>query len=246
MIDSRIIYGLVTVLIAIGVLAYAGIQEPDRMALAASSQKAKSIQTGAIIFEENCSPCHNTNGTGIPGAAPALNSEHFFTERLKEVGYQGTLESYIALTVAGGRPVKSTTDYVQPMPTWSQDYGGPLRDDQIKDVVNFVLNWQFEERGETAAAAASDDPVVRGQALFNSAGCSACHAVQGVSSAEVGPELTNVFAEKGADYIHESIVNPDAVIVEGYADNVMPEIFANLFSDQDLDDIIAFLENAGQ
>ena len=27
------------------------------------------------------------------------------------------------------------------MPTWSQDYGGPMRPDQIRDLVNFVMNW---------------------------------------------------------------------------------------------------------
>jgi mono/diheme cytochrome c family protein len=28
------------------------------------------------------------------------------------------------------------------MPTWSQEYGGPLRPDQIDSLVSFVMNWQ--------------------------------------------------------------------------------------------------------
>jgi hypothetical protein len=31
------------------------------------------------------------------------------------------------------------------MPTWSERYGGPMRDDQVEDVTMFVLNWESEE-----------------------------------------------------------------------------------------------------
>jgi cytochrome c553 len=34
------------------------------------------------------------------------------------------------------------------MPTWSQEYGGPLRPDQVRDLAAFVLNWgcQYDDK----------------------------------------------------------------------------------------------------
>jgi len=245
-IDSRIVIGLITVLISMAVMAYAGINEQDRMARAEETHQAKAIQNGALLFEENCSTCHGEEGQGVLGRAPALNTDHFFNDRLNEVGYQGTLESYVTLTVAGGRPVKSDPQYAQPMPTWSQEYGGPLREDQVRDVVAFVLNWAGEERAvEDTAALESDDPFVRGRALFNT-GCSACHTAGSYSSGEVGPELTNAYTEQGPDYIRESIMMPNAVLAEGFAANIMPQNLGELLSADEIDSIISFLEGVSE
>lgn len=251
MIDKRIAYGLVFVLISMVVLTIYGIQEQGRLAERTESEHALAIQRGAVIFEENCSECHGPNGGGVLGRAPALNTDYFFDPlngRLKEVSYNGTLKSFVTLTVAGGRPVKSDAQYAQPMPTWGQQYGGPMREDQVNDVVAFVLNWEMEPRGADAAggaagACADDDKVCLGLQAFNAAGCVACHTVAGYSSGAVGPELTHVYAEKGADYIRESILNPSAVIAEGFADGIMPQNLGELLTPEQIDDIIAFLED---
>lgn len=69
-----------------------------------------------------------------------LNTE---TNRLSQVGYSGSLESYIITTLIHGRP---SSAQVWPgsgggMVAWSQRAGGPLRDDQIEDLANYILNW---------------------------------------------------------------------------------------------------------
>ena len=251
MIDTRIVIGLISILIAMAATAYAGIFERDRMATFEHAQHARSIQTGAVLFEDNCAPCHGTDGKGVPGRGPALNTAEFFTTRLSEIGYNGTLESFVKLTVAGGRPAKTPLgeQFAQPMPTWSQAYGGPMRPDQVDNVVAFVINWEEGAvSGESATVSSgdleSDDPVVRGRALFNTKGCSACHTVQGISSGVVGPELTNIYADKGADYIHESILDPNAVIAQGFAPDLMPKNFGELLTEDDISDIIEFLRDA--
>jgi cytochrome c oxidase subunit 2 len=71
----------------------------------------------------------------------------------------------------------------------------------------------------------------KGQKLYNSKGCVACHSVDG--TAKVGPswkqlfEATNHATSAGnisADdnYLRESILNPNAKIVKGYSAGVMP------------------------
>ena len=248
MIDSRIVIGLITVLITMAVLAYDGINEQDRMAAATETFHAKSIQNGAVIFEDACSECHGPEGQGVLGRAPALNTDHFFNDRLKEIEFSGTLEAYVALTVAGGRPVKSSSEYQEIMPTWGQEYGGPLRPDQVRDVVAFVLNWGGEEREavDAAADAAVDDPFQRGLNLFNNSGCSACHIAGSYSSGTVGPDLTNTYADKGPDYILESIIDTNAVVVEGYPASVMPQNLGDLLSGEQIDDITEFLKGVSE
>ena len=250
MIDSRIVIGFIAVFISMVVMGIAGIQEQDRMAMAEESQHAISIQRGAVLFEEACSDCHGPDGPGVVGRAPALNAADLFDDseagRLKSNGYQGTLESYLTLTVAGGRPIKTSDEYGQPMPTWGQQYGGPYRPDQVKDVVAFVMNWGLAP-GESASGAAAveceaGDAACEGQQLFVSNGCVACHAYEGLSQAAVGPDLTTV-GQQGADYIRTSIVDPSAVIAEGFADGLMPKNFADLIPAEDIDRIVTFLES---
>jgi cytochrome c551/c552 len=85
-----------------------------------------------------------------------------------------------------------------------------------------------------------------GKALFLQNGCGGCHTYKAAGSAgKVGPNLDNVAsdaqkANQGpvADYVHESIVNPDAYVVPGFPKGVMPS-FASL--GPKIDDLVAFL-----
>lgn len=245
MIDTRIIVGLLASVVALSVMLWVGINEPARMEEFELAQQARSIEAGALLFQQACTGCHGLQGQGIPGVGPRLNHQDFFQNRLKEIGYAGSLESYIRLTIAGGRPVKTDSAWPQNMPTWSQEFGGPLRDDEINDLVNFIMNWESTApAGEPApAVAASDDPVERGAALFTSLGCFGCHALEGVSQAAVGPDLTTVYASKGPDYIRESILDPNAVVAEGFQPGIMPQDFGDRTSDQDIEDLIAYLQS---
>ncbi len=60
--------------------------------------------------------------------------------RLLELGWSGTLDSFILTTLIHGRPVSSNY-WPQPMPAWSQLAGGPLRQDQLENIVAYIKNW---------------------------------------------------------------------------------------------------------
>ncbi len=250
MIDSRILVGLLAILIAVSGVIYAGISEPDRQGEYTRQYHARSVQTGAALFGEYCTSCHGIKGEGIEGIAPALNTQYFFEQRLTDLGYQGSLKSYITLTVRGGRPVMSgEATYPQNMPTWSKDYGGPLRNDQIDAITNYVLSWGEEAQaaaapGSTPTPVPGDTPEERGANLFQGMGCVGCHIINGQGGG-VGPELTNIYS-KGEDYIHQSIVQPNAVIAEGYQPNLMPQTFGQRLSEEHISDIIAYLKSVSQ
>ncbi len=60
--------------------------------------------------------------------------------RLRNVEWGGTLDSFVLTTLISGRPVSSNY-WPEAMAAWSQTAGGPLRNDQLQDLANYVVNW---------------------------------------------------------------------------------------------------------
>jgi mono/diheme cytochrome c family protein len=151
----HIALGLGSIFVLLAVLGYVAINEQDRMENFTVSYESRQIERGASLFETNCLPCHGPQGRGVEGVAPALNSADLFNgQRLQSIGFAGTLEDYLRGVISAGRPVPSEgATYPERMPTWGQENGGPLRSDQIENLVAFIANWE-----ETALAEASGQP----------------------------------------------------------------------------------------
>lgn len=79
-------------------------------------------------------------------------------------------------------------------------------------------------------------------ALLITNGCAGCHAIESVPQAQgqVGPALTGI-GSRGDAYVRESIVDPNAVIAEGYASGLMPLDFGTRLSAADIDTLVEFL-----
>ena len=91
--------------------------------------------------------------------------------------------------------------------------------------------------GCQAAAAGS----AQGKTLFTQQ-CGACHTLADAGTTqEVGPDLDKVLAGKSADFIRESIVNPNAEIASGFQPNIMPQDYGSKLAPQQLADLVAFL-----
>jgi mono/diheme cytochrome c family protein len=110
----------------------------------AADLNGREIEVGADLFGQYCWPCHGKKGEGVPGVAPAINRKDLLDgTREKQIGWAGSVQGFLKDTIAAGRPIQSRPDLYQAhMPTWSQEYGGPLRPDQIDALVAFVMNWQ--------------------------------------------------------------------------------------------------------
>ena len=97
-----------------------------------------------------------------------------------------------------------------------------------------------------SAPVTGGDPVA-GKALFTSNGCGACHTYKPANSnGKVGPGLDTIAADaKKANqgdvdvYTASSIKNPDAYVVPGFQQGVMPAF--DSLSDEQLADLVAFL-----
>ena len=93
-----------------------------------------------------------------------------------------------------------------------------------------------------------------GKVLFNEIvpmtgfSCAICHNVD-VPAQIIGPSMLNiketaktrVAGQSVIEYLHTSIVKPDEYIVEGFVGGVMPQTWGDVYSESQIDDIIAYL-----
>lgn len=185
------------------------------------------ITRGSQIFDANCAVCHGPEGQGRVGVNlsndwPAIDPTAF-TRAVIEQGVAGT-----------------------PMTPWSQQYGGPLDDQEIADVVAFVtsLSGGRSDMAPTATPfpvtpvptvpGSSGDPTL-GKALFVQ-NCVMCHGDDG--QGRVGADLTKGFAS----------INPQqfvrATVAEGVENTAMPawgQNYGGPLTDSEIDDIAAFI-----
>jgi cytochrome c oxidase cbb3-type subunit 3 len=76
-----------------------------------------------------------------------------------------------------------------------------------RDVANIVAYLRTLDT-KTNSGAATGDPK-KGEAVYNSSGCSACHMIEG-QGGSIGPELTRVGAMRGAANLKARLENPGA------------------------------------
>lgn len=259
-IQLEIVLGTVFVFLSTAILIVYGFREQTRLIESEQTQRAELIEFGAAIYEQNCTRCHGSHAQGIAGLAPCLRCEEFFTTRLDEVGWEGSLEDYVVSVVTIGRQV-STRPALYPgggipaMPTWSEQFDGPFREDQIRAVAAFITNYESWALNPglvpTPVGLVVDpsDPTSLGRVVFIQSGCIACHTVSGVSDSVVGPPLDGLASRAGEtvaglsaeEYIRQSVLEPNAFVVEGFAEGIMLGTFEESIAPEDLENLIAFL-----
>ena len=83
-----------------------------------------------------------------------------------------------------------------------------------------------------------------GKAVFTSqeGGCGNCHTLADAgTTAQTGPDLDEVLADKDEAFIRESIVNPDAEIASGFQAGIMPPNFEQTLPPAQLDALVQYL-----
>jgi mono/diheme cytochrome c family protein len=103
-------------------------------------------------------------------------------------------------------------------------------------------------------AETTDDAAAAGENLFNQtvigsqAGCITCHSLD-ADVVVVGPSMNGIGARAGnmvsgmaaEDYLRESILNPDAYLVEGFPAGTMPQVWQDELNDEQVDQLVAYM-----
>lgn len=272
----KIVIGTIAFMLTMIVVGFVALREPARMEAFSNARLGRSIENGAEIFTSNCSTCHGVNGraeecfdpssgepTGCIGR-PLNNAELLCGQRsarMRALEWAGSKQDFIGSTVDAGRPWNG-------MPTWGEQYGGPLQDHQVDDVTDFVLNWESEELcGEEQVVEAPEWPAnvselpagnaENGPQLYEvTYACQSCHgdpAQEGTNAvgpwlgdiAEVGPQRQEGYT--AADYLYESILKPNAFIAPDCPNapctepSAMPGNFGLQMTEQEMADVLAYL-----
>jgi len=185
--ERYVIIGLVMTLLIVAGFSFYWYGESARLALASDDFAKERVQRGRRVYTEQCISCHGSEGEG--GVGTALNDK---------ILLRNTLDDILFSVTRSGVP--STQ-----MPAWSVDFGGPLTDEDIKDVVAFIRAWE--------PTAPEIEPVVfepdsaRGALLFETT-CAVCHAENGKGS-DKGPAINDTLrlATLDNDWYRSTITN---------------------------------------
>ena len=93
-----------------------------------SQDKEESIERGKLLYQDLCSRCHMPDGKGVEGIYPPLAKSDYLFNKLRE--------SILAIKQGGieGEIIVNGIKYNTQM----EDLG--LYEDEVADVVNFILN----------------------------------------------------------------------------------------------------------
>ncbi|WP_121631315.1 cytochrome-c oxidase, cbb3-type subunit III [Tropicibacter alexandrii] len=161
------------------------LAEADMVALAADSTSdlhGYAVNAGEAVFNTWCIQCHQTNGAGAKGYPALLDDEWL---------WGGDIES-IQTTITVGVRQPSDEDWLRQseMPAFGRD--GLLEDEQIDQVVNYVMSLSGDPRDAEAATA--------GEEVFLD-NCASCHGEDAKGDRAIGaPNLSDAIWLYGGDY----------------------------------------------
>jgi mono/diheme cytochrome c family protein len=135
----------------------------------------KSTTTpGQALYEQYCAVCHGAGGHSVTGmtSTPQLDS-------------QGMLivadDAFLTASIARGRPgANSRGKPGTKMATFGADYGGPLANAQIAEILKYVRHWQTQPSVALTPYRTTGN-VEAGRQVYEV--CVPCHQVDGWSTA---------------------------------------------------------------
>ncbi len=208
-----------------------------------------------------CATCHN-HASEDPLIGPGLLNVATRAEtRIEDQGAAHYL--FTSIVNPDDHIVEGFTADLMPE-NWAEIY--TVRD--IADIMSYLFTLNGEtvtestennaETGDNLASILADlpagsDPSV-GEELFNtfqpaaSFACSTCHNHESEDTL-IGPGLLNVVNRAGTriegqsalDYLLASIITPDDFVVDGFSADLMPENWAEIYSEDEIYHIIAYL-----
>jgi cbb3-type cytochrome c oxidase subunit III len=189
------------------------VREPERVAQDVTHDAQLSISEGKALFKRNCTICHGSDGEGDTG--PALNDKTFL-----DTTEDGTLFSVISSGIPGTE-----------MPAWNQSHGGPLTDENVRQLVAFLRSWQSTAVDRRSQPKPGDPN--NGAQIYASV-CAICHGDDGKGN-DNGPALNDAEKLKQFDDAwYRDTIN------DGRPAQGMPT-WGTVLSPQQVADLIAFI-----
>ena len=105
-----------------------------------------------------------------------------------------------------------------------------------------VTGVQVQQATNTVPSQYKNGDPTAGKQVFETAGCKGCHTLKDAgATGTVGPDLDQALKGKSAAFIKQSIVDPNAVIANGYSGGIMPQNFKATIPPTQLDALVSYL-----
>jgi len=175
----------------------------------------------AVIDEHGCASCHDLGGSGAD-LGPSLYGIGTRMDRAT------VMEAIIDpnVVIADGYDA----DF---MPA---DFGEEMRGTELLVLTDYLM-------ALPDVAPVSDEEeelATTGLEVVENYGCAGCHDLDG-SEADIGPALNGIGTRMSADEIRAAILDPNAVITEGYEADMMPDYFGDDMADSEIELVIDYL-----
>jgi mono/diheme cytochrome c family protein len=222
----------VTSLVAALVVAAAGL------ALGACGRDEPDLSNGKALFVERCGSCHVLGRAGTAGpTGPDLDAA--FRSAIASGMNRDTVQGVVHDQILN--PRKNSE-----MP--AELVTGEDAED-VAAYVAFAAARTGEDEGQLAQAglAGATSP----EQIFTAAGCAGCHTLaKANASGTTGPSLDDLARSAAQadgspeEYVRESMLDPDAVVAEGFQPGVMPSYEGRL-TDEQLQTMVEYLLEGG-
>ncbi|MDZ7715848.1 MAG: c-type cytochrome [Balneolaceae bacterium] len=246
---------------------FQGINEDSSFVTSIPVDVTKSfLYRGQKMYNIYCAPCHGKTGDGqgiiMTGQYGFVPAPTYHQDRLRNVE-----DGYLYSTIANGiRNMSSYAHQIEVKDRWAvvayvralqrsqyvpeneiQEYDVDLASLQ-QEYQDKLAAQQAREEAEAAASGTEEISAARGQQIYEQNACQTCHSRDG--SDGVGPTHLNIFGRQeqltdgstvtaDEEYIKESIVNPNAKIVQGYDPIMAPYSF---LSDAEVQSLVEYLK----
>ena len=223
--------------------------EPDRINRAVDDFYAADVDSGRVEYQNACAACHgeNLSGGSAPHPDPDVDTA-WPAPALDNVvaRYQGSevvedVREFLELSIVYGRPGT-------PMPAFSVGQGGTLSDNQVNQIITYILSVQTGELPEQQGVPDVDDDESAGAVLFEN-NCARCHGQQ--LEGGVGPQLLNVYERYGWSGEDDgSLEEARAAVVQAVRDgrflagNAPMPPFEQVLTDEAIDAVVDHVEQA--
>lgn len=177
-----------------------------------------------IIDEYGCAACHDLNGSGAD-IGPAMNG----------IGTRMTRLDMIEAIIDPNAVIAEgyEADF---MPA---DFGDSMHVSELILLADYLLALP-----QVAAVPVDQDepPAETAIEAIDNYGCAGCHDLEG-SEADLGPTLNGLGGRMSREEVEQAILDPNAVITEGYDAEMMPDYFGDEMAESELLLIVDYLMN---
>ena len=183
---------------------------------------------GRQLFIQNCGTCHALAEAGTSAqVGPDLDAA--FAQARADGMTDATIQGVVEKQIAHPREVEEGVP----------DYGRIFMPAELvtgqdaEDVAAYV--------GDVAGVVGAKPPPLGTPEQVFAEKCGSCHTLTPGAPAGTGPNLADALQGEDAAFIHESIVDPDKEIAQGFQPGIMPQDFEQQIPSKNLDELVNYI-----